>query len=250
MKKIRALIVDDEKLSADALIWELDGLNQDVEIVGIAHSALMGIKLIDEKKPDLIFLDIEMPRMNGFDMLRNMKRIDFSVIFTTAYDQYAINAFDINALDYLLKPVSGTKLNKALNKFIQQRSSNEWVDTLINLQRVLKSQDPNFRKIAIPTNEGLEFISIENIIRCESDVNYTRIYLLNEKPLFVSKTLSNIEEKIDSKSFIRIHKSHLVNLNYLRKFVKSDGGYVVMDDGTQVPVSRRKKEDLTQILTR
>ncbi len=250
MTKINAVIIDDEKLSADALIWELDGLEYDIEILGIANSATEGIRLIEEKKPDLVFLDIEMPVMNGFDMLRSMDRINFSIIFTTAYDQYAINAFEINALDYLLKPVSADKLQQALDRFLSQKTSDTWVEKLEQLQRVLKQQNPCFNKIAIPTQEGLEFLVVDKIVRCSSDSNYTNIYLADEKPIMVSKTLGNIQERINSELFVRVHKSHLINLNYVRKYVKAEGGYIVMDDGTQVPVSRRKKDNLAQILTR
>ena len=245
--KINCIIIDDEPLSADALIWEIQGLQFDVEILGVANGAQEGLDLISKTKPDLVFLDIEMPIMNGFDMLRQLDRIDFSVVFTTAYDQYAINAFEIQAFDYLLKPVAGDSLERVLNHYIAEKASDQWMTKLENLHKILTKNNPGFNKIAWPTSEGLEFVAVEDIIRCESDSNYTHLKLVDEKTLLVSRTLGTVEEMINSESFIRVHKSHLINLGHISKFVKADGGYIIMQDGSQVPVSRRKKEEITSI---
>ena len=248
MTKIRAIIVDDEPLSADALIWEISDLKLDIEVAGVANSGSEGIALIEEIQPDLVFLDIEMPLMNGFDMLRNMNKINFAIIFTTAYDQYAINAFEINAFDYLLKPVTKEDLQRVLGRFSEAQTVDQWMSKLDGLHKILKKQNPAFDKIAWPTSEGMEFLSTDQIIRCQSESNYTHIILRDSGRLLVSRTLSIVEEMIDSKSFLRVHKSHLINLKYIRRFVRNDGGYIVMDDGSQVPVSRRKKEDLVQLI--
>ena len=249
MTEINAIIIDDEPSSAETLIWDLEGVRFPVNILGVGHGPEEGLELLKKHTPDILFLDIEMPKMNGFDLLRSLDKIDFSVIFTTAYDQYAINAFQINALDYILKPVTHESLENAIQKFVDSKKSEDWSSKISMLEELLQKNQKVFDKIAWPTSEGFEFISSKEIVRCESESNYTHIYLLNGQQLLVSKTLGVVEETIGSNSFLRVHKSHLINLNFIKRFVRADGGYIIMQDESSVPVARRKREDITNIVS-
>ena len=236
---IRTVIIDDEILSIDVLKWELEGLDHDIEIVGTASDPVKGINLIQKMKPELVFLDIEMPNMNGIELIGSFEVVDFNVIFTTAYDHYALEAIKKEALDYLLKPVQKEELERAIEKHLSK--SNDQISTKIQaiFENVIRNEQ--HQKIVIPTAEGLEFIKISDILRCESSSNYTYIFLRNGSKLLVSKTLKDIEEMIDSEEFRRVHKSHVINFNYVSRYLKSEGGKIVMEDGSEVPISRNKK---------
>ena len=246
--EIRCVIIDDEPLSIDALLWEIDGLPYPVTVMGKAHSGVDGLTLIKRHQPDLVFLDIEMPRMNGFDMLRNIGKIEFDVIFTTAYDQYALNAFRINAFDYLLKPVTSEDLKSAIEKYLQYRGSVKMTAKLESLFKVINNQNPSFPRVALPTLEGLEFVDASSVVRCEASSNYTYIHKEDGKKLLISRTMGDIEKMMAGRNFFRAHKSHLVNLLHVTRYVKGKGGYLVMMDGTNVPVSRTKKDELASML--
>jgi len=216
-------------------------------VMAQCDSAQSGIEAIQNLKPDLVFLDIEMPRMNGFEMLEQFSIIPFAVIFTTGYDQYAIKAFRFSALDYLLKPVDHDELKKAIEK-ISQRTKPPLSQQLEILLQKINQQTVSINKIALPTLDGLQMIPVDSIISCASDRNYTFIMLKNNLKIVVSKLLKDIEEMLEEYSFLRVHHSYVVNLNEISKYVKGEGGYLVMSDGSSIDVSRSRKEVLLQKL--
>jgi two-component system, LytTR family, response regulator len=244
---ITAIIIDDEPYSCESLVSLLERYCSEVKILDICYSGADAIKAIAEQMPTLIFLDIEMPHMSGFEMLQQLPAINFSIIFTTSYDQYAIKAFKFSALDYLLKPVDRDELQTAVKKVLHK--SNDAVPQQIEmLLHKLTHPTITVNKVAIPTVEGLQMVLIESIISCSSESNYTEFYLKNKKKITASRTLKEIEEMLDDYSFLRVHHSHLVNLNEVEKYVKGDGGYLIMSDKTTIDVSRSRKEILLKKL--
>lgn len=244
---IKAIIIDDERHSCDALKILLEKCCPQIQVAAICYSANEGIKKITELKPDLIFLDIEMPYMNGFQMLEQLPTIDFEIIFTTSYDQYAITAFKFSALDYLLKPVDREELEKAVQKISKKINPAISQQLEILLQKINQPTVP-MQRIALPTMQGLEFVSVDSIIHCSSSNNYTEFFLKDKKKLLVSRTLKEAEEMLTDHAFLRVHHSHIVNLNAITRYVKGEGGYLVMADGSSVDVSRSRKELLMQKL--
>lgn len=244
---IQAIIIDDERHSCDALKMLLEKCCPQIQVAATCHSAKAGIAKISELKPDLIFLDIEMPYLNGFQMLEQIPNIDFEIIFTTSYDQYAIKAFKFSALDYLLKPVDREELEKAVQKISKKINPFISQQLEILLQKINQPSVPVLR-IALPTMQGLEFIPVESIIHCTSSNNYTEFFLTDKKKLLVSRTLKEAEDMLADHAFIRVHHSHIVNLNAITKYVKGEGGYLVMADGSSIDVSRSRKELLMQKL--
>lgn len=243
----KAIIIDDEIHSCDALKMLLDKCCPQIQVIAICHSAKEGIAKINELKPDLIFLDIEMPYMNGFQMLEQFSKIDFEIIFTTSYDQYAIKAFKFSALDYLLKPVDREELEKAVQKISKKINPSISQQLEILLQKINQPSVP-VQRIALPTMQGLEFIPVESILHCSSSNNYTEFFLTDKKKLLVSRTLKETEDMLADHAFIRVHHSHIVNLNAITKYVKGEGGYLIMEDGSSIDVSRSRKELLMQKL--
>ena len=239
MIKKKAIIIDDEQGSINSLIWELENFEELVEVLDTTTKANEGIELIKKLKPEIVFLDIEMPGMNGFELLKHVDQSQFKVIFTTAYDQFALKAFEVNAYDYLLKPVVEEELERALKKVLESDQRDETLEEIRSI--MTKIENNNSRSIAIPTMEGLEFIEANDIMRCESDSNYTHIYLANAKPILIAKTLKEVELILKEKQFFRIHNSHIINLNYLKKYLKGKDGAVVLKDGTTIPISRSRK---------
>lgn len=244
---INAIIIDDERHSCDALKMLLAKCCPQVEVIGICHSGEEGIKKINELKPELVFLDIEMPYMNGFQMLEQLPTINFEIIFTTSYDQYAITAFKFSALDYLLKPVDREELERSVQKVTKKISPPVSQQLEILLQKI---NQPTIavKRIALPTMQGLEFVPVESIISCSSNNNYTEFFLADKKKLLVSRTLKEVEDMLADHSFLRVHNSHVVNLNAITRYVKGEGGYLVMSDNSSVDVSRSRKELLLQRL--
>ncbi|MEZ4954469.1 MAG: LytTR family DNA-binding domain-containing protein [Saprospiraceae bacterium] len=246
---LRAIIIDDEKHCRRILNWAINHSCPNVEVVAECQSGQEGITAIRTHQPDLVFLDIEMRDMTGFEMLEQLGDIGPAVIFTTAYDQFAINAFKVNAVDYLLKPIDESELAASVNKVIQLRedpiSSKQMAFLLAHLKNNLQGKNTS---IALPSASGLEFIKVEDIIYCQSDSNYTHIYLVNSKPMIVSKTLKDVEELLPETGFFRVHNSFTVQLNHIKRYLKADGGYLVMSNGDQVKVSRSKKELLMELL--
>ena len=243
---IKALIIDDEKSSRDTLRGFVQNYCEDIEIIDEAESAEQGIEQIKKLKPNLIFLDIELPLGSGFDLLEACKHANFEVIFTTAHDQYALQAIKVCALDYLLKPISAIDLKIAVSKISQRGLTGAtrpqfgaFVENISNLNKQLSN-------IVLPTLDGFLVVKISDIIRCEADKNYTFFIFTNNKKVLVSKTLKEFEELLHNMDFIRIHQSHLVNASHIQRYIKGSGGYVKMSDDSIIEVSRRKKELLME----
>lgn len=247
MKKINAIIVDDELYSCESLATLLERYCPHVAVIDICNSGEEALQSIQRQQPDLLFLDIEMPHMNGFEMLKHLGAVKFQLIFTTSYDQYAIKAIRFSALDYLLKPIDREELIAAVQKAIQKIEQTLPQQLNILLQK-LSGTSTATQKIALPTLEGLQLIPVDSIIRCASDSNYTHIFLRQKQKITVSKTLKEIGEMLEDYTFLRVHHSHLVNLNEIEKYVKGEGGYLVMSDGSAVDVSKSRKEILLRKL--
>ena len=208
-----------------------------------ASSGQEGIQKIQALKPDLVFLDIEMPRMSGFEMLRQLEPLDFRVIFVTAYDQYALQAFRFAAADYLLKPVMSDQLKDAVGRVAEKSVST--VDAKIQLEALLFNLRDGFKspRIALPSGRGMDFVDAAQIMYCTAESNYTHVILADGKKYTLSKTLKDVEQMLENLDFFRIHQSHLINFTYLQRYMRDDGGYVVMRDGTSIPIAKRRKEE-------
>lgn len=244
---IKAIIIDDEMHCQTTLSILLKECCPNVLLLEQCDNGEAGVEAIRKLKPDLVFLDIEMPHMNGFEVLEQFSEFSFSVIFTTGYDQYAIKAFRFSALDYLLKPIDQEELKMAVEK-VSQRLLHPLPQQLEILLHKINHQFPSINKIALPTFEGLQMIAVDSIISCASERNYTFIFLKNNLKIVVSKILKELEEMLEDYAFLRVHHSYLVNLNEISKYVKGEGGYLVMSDGSSVDVSRSRKEVLLQKL--
>ena len=244
---IKAVIIDDEPYCCEILAAMLESDCRDVEIIGICNNGPDALAAIKKFSPDIVFLDVEMPRMNGFEMLEQLPVINFHLIFTTSYDQYALRAIRFSAIDYLLKPIDREELKKAVQK-VKDRLQAPIPQQLEILMQKLKQPAIPINKIALPTMEGLQMIPVDNIISCESDDNYTTLRLKNRKKLLATRSLKDMEEILAQHSFIRVHRCYIVNLNEIEKYVKGEGGYLVMSDGTTIDVARNKKETLLRKL--
>ncbi|MCB0430350.1 MAG: response regulator transcription factor [Flavobacteriales bacterium] len=243
--KSRAIIVEDEQKSADVLKKLVEKYCPEVELAGMATGVQDGVKLIQEIKPELVFLDIEMHDGTGFDLLQKVNAKTFDVIFTTAYIQYAIKAIRFSAMDYILKPIDADDLRDAVRRCLGRKDhsiSDERFSTLLaNL-----GNESRLKKIVVPEGDGMTFIGLSDIIRCESDGNYTYIILKGGKRIVATKTLGDYEDMLAEENFVRIHRSHLINLEHVSRYIKGEGGYVIMSDGSEVEVSRRKKAEFLE----
>lgn len=243
--KIRTIIVDDEKSSRDNVRKALELYCSDIDIAGEADSVGSAVELITQAKPDLVFLDIEIRDGLGFDILQSFSTIDFNVIFITGHDHYAVKAFRYSAIDYLLKPFDTMELIAAVNKV---RKANEKESFARRYQLMNENEHTSRKKLALPTFEGLSMVCIEDIVRCESDNSYTTFFIKNKHKLIVSKSIGEFEELLTFHQFFRAHQSHLINLREVKNFLKDDGGIVVLSDLSRVPVARRRKEQLMELL--
>ena len=244
---LKAIIIDDEPYCCEIMAAMLEECCADIEVMAVCNNGADGLAQIGKRSPDLVFLDVEMPRMNGFEMLELLPSVNFHLIFTTSYDQYALKAFRFSAVDYLLKPIDRHELQKAMQKVIERSRPPLPQQLEILMQRIHHNGSP-VNKIALPTMEGLQMVPVSDIISCESDDNYTVFLLKNKRKIVVSSTLKDIEEILEDYHFIRVHRSYLVNINEIDKYQKGEGGYLVMSDGSTVDVSRNKKEVLLKKL--
>jgi two-component system, LytTR family, response regulator len=244
---INAIIVDDEQHSCKTLAALLEKNCPDVKVVATCNNGIEALEAIRQFNPNLVFLDVEMPRMNGFEMLEQLPSINFHLIFVTSYDAYALKAIRFSAIDYLLKPVDREELQKAVKKVVDRTEAPLPEQLRIILEKI-QQPSSNPTKIALPTMEGLQMITVESIISCEANDNYTTLMLKNHKKIVVTGTLKTIEELLEDYSFLRVHRSYLVNLDEVEKYVKADGGYLVMSDGAQIFISRNKKDELLKRL--
>lgn len=243
---MKAIIIDDEKHCRSSLKKQLEWYCPSVKLIGEAENAKMGSQLIEEKLPDIVFLDIDMPDESGIGMLRRMGRIKSHVIFTTAYDQHAVEAFKVNAIDYLLKPVLEEDLVSAVNR-VKQRILENTEPQLDELMKILNSQKEK-EIVTIPLSDGMQFVEKKNIVRLESDGSYCKIYLADKSELFISRTMKKTLELLDFNKLVRVHHSHVVNYSYIKKYVRTNGGFLEMQDGTKIPVSRNKRVDFLSFL--
>ena len=257
MNHLRAVIIDDETNAREALTNLLRILCPEVEICGEAKNADLGIELIKKEKPNVVFLDIQMPGKTGFDLLSSFGKVDFGVIFTTAYQEYAIRAFRFSAIDYLLKPIDPDELQAAVEKFKLQVGSvnpqqlqilQDHLDAPASL-RLVERKKNDHQRIALPTAEGIHFVQMTDIIQCESLGSYTKFHLVKGPPIVVSRLLKEYEEILDNYYFFRVHQSNIINLEHIKRYVKGDGGQVWMSDNTEIEVSRRRKEEFLTLLS-
>lgn len=238
---MQAVIIDDEKYCRNGLNLMLGKYCEGIEVVAMCVNGKEGIRAIEQHQPDLVFLDIEMPGMNGFEMLQHCGGHDFGIIFTTAYNEYAIQAIRHSALDYLLKPIDKDELIRALERAKLSKSVkpagriNELLDII--------AMGKDFGKIALPTLEGLMIINVNDIVYCESESAYTKFIFTDKKCITVSKVLKDAEMLLHEKGFFRVHNSYLINLKYISRYIRGNGGEVIMSDGKNIPVSRTKRQD-------
>ena len=247
MEQLRAILIDDELSSLQNLQQKLTEFCPDVTIVAASQKPEEAITLIKELQPDIIFLDIEMPRMSGFRLLEALGELESEIIFTTAYSHYAIDAIRISAFDYLTKPISISDLQNTIERLARRRQGHirERIDILRHSMSDTKSQED---KIVIATSEGLEFLVVKNIIRIESSSNYCHIVMMDGKTMLVTKLLKDLEEMLHPYRFYRIHHSHLINLNYIKKYIREDGGQVMMINDEKIDISRRKKDEFLKMI--
>jgi two-component system, LytTR family, response regulator len=248
MDALKAILIDDELPSLQNLQQKLEEFCPDIKVIATAQKPEEAILLIEQNQPDVIFLDIEMPRMNGFKMLEEIKEQDFDIIFITAYNHYAIDAIRISAFDYLVKPVAVKDLQNSVHRLINSHRKQvpEKLDVL--RQNLSNSRSQN-DKITIVTNEGVDFYEISQIIRIESSSNYSKIHFKDGKVLLVTKLLKDFEEILAPYRFYRIHNSHLINLSYIKKYLRGDGGQVIMQNDEVIDVARRKKEEFLKLIS-
>ena len=247
---IRCILVDDESNSLEMMEWLLQTYCPQVKIEALCDSAAKGIAAIEKYKPDLVFLDIEMPHQNGFDMLEQFDKLSFDVVFCTAYDQFAIKAFKYSALNYLLKPVDPDDLKETIRRIEEKHAlpTREQLDML--MQGLKNSQKQTVNRIALTTNDGMIFVPTEDILYCAAESNYTSVVLKEGKKILVSKVLKDIDETLSGSGFYRIHNSFLINLNQIKKYVRGDGGYVIMNNDVTISISRSRRPEFMELFSK
>jgi two-component system, LytTR family, response regulator len=249
---ITAIIIDDDSNLRDGLRGLLSFYAPEIKIIGEAEDVTSGVVVMDKLKPQVVFLDIQLNDGTGFDVLEQIAqkngKTTSHIVFITAHEEYAIKAFRFSALDFLLKPIDPDELEIVIGKIknvLEKNDSYAHIDLL--LENIRKKVD-NFKRIALTTADGIHLFEVSDIIRCEGEDNYTTFYIKNNKPVIVSKTLKEYEELLSEYGFERIHQRHLINLAYLKSYVKKEGGFVVMADNAQLPISARKKERLQELI--
>jgi two-component system, LytTR family, response regulator len=247
---IKSLIIEDEQKSREMLAMLIEQNCPELKIVGLAKNVNEGADMIKSLKPELVFLDIQMPDGTGFDLLEQVQDKKFEIIFTTATDKHALRAIKYSACDYLLKPLDIDELKQAVDKVAQKKNVAPTMENLQFLIQHLKKADDHFQKITLPTGNAYEIVNIKDIIRCEADASYTHFFLVGGKKLMVSASLKHYEDLLPESDFIRVHHQHLINMSHVTRYLKQDGGYAVMSDGTQIEISRRKKDAFMERLNR
>lgn len=247
---ITALIIDDESDGRDALTLILDKYCPEIEIIGVCETPLHGIQAIQELKPDLVFLDIQMPGMSGFDVLQQVSPVNFEVIFVSAHDQYAIKAIKFSALDYLLKPVDVDDLNHALQKVKERLSNKSNAHQYQSVLNNIRYRGEKIKKLAVPSLEGIDLFDIDDIIYCKAEGSYTTLHLTNKQSKITSRNLKDFENFLVDSGFCRVHHSFLINMKHVQRYIKGEGGYVVLSENHHVDISRRKKEEFLALLDR
>ncbi|WP_025764937.1 LytR/AlgR family response regulator transcription factor [Dyadobacter tibetensis] len=241
------ILVDDELHCTESLAFLLTKSHPELKILAKFNDARMALDFLKTNQVDLVFLDIEMPGMNGFELLSSVEDLNFDVVFVTAYDQYAIKAFTYSAISYLLKPIDDEDLHDTIARWKEKKNKTLALNQLHMMHDLLTNANRLKTKVALPTSDGLEFIEIKTIMRCESESNYTRLYCIDKTKHLICRTLKEVERVLQESGFVRVHHSHLINPQYIRKFVRNDGGYIIMDDGEQISVSRTKKDRLFEL---
>lgn len=244
---IKALIVDDEKNARESILHLCHLSFKEVEIIGQADGIATAKKAIADLSPDLVFLDIQLEDGTGFDLLEELEEINFQLIFITAFDEYAVRAFKFAAIDYLMKPINPQEFVSAVNQVILFQEKKDFKVKFDAYLSHIKESLNEHKKIVLKTAESIHLIKVYDIIRCEADKGYTEFFLRNGKKILVSKGLKDYDDLLSGSGFIRTHQSHLINLDYISSFEKSDGGYILMTDGSTVPVSSRKREYVFKI---
>ena len=240
---LSSIIVDDEKHSRETLKNLVNEFCDDVQVIDCVENVSQAVHAIRTHRPDIVFLDIELQTGTGFDVLEKIQDLEFDVIFTTAFEQYAVKAIKISSLEYLLKPVDIEELRLAVEKARKKKDKTLQKKKLENLLANLKQQQLGLNKICLPTSEGVEFVDIEDILYCKAEGSYTLFKLNNNDSLLVSKHLKEFENILSDQYFMRVHNSFLINLKGVKKYIRSDGGYILMTNNDPVSISRSKKDD-------
>lgn len=244
---IKTIIIDDEVKARETILNMLAAYCPDVEVIATAGSVSEGEEILSLHHPDLVLLDIKMADGTGFDLLKRLDKINFFVIFITAFEEFAIRAFKFSALDYILKPLDPDELSNAVIKAKEEIEKESMSVKLDALFQNLGALSKDTKKIVLKTTASVHIVNLKDIIRCESEKNYTHFFTSGGEEITVSKTLKEFNELLIDYSFYRVHQSHLINLAHMKRYEKQDGGFIVMDDNSRVPVSFRKKEDLMKL---
>lgn len=249
---ITAVLIDDDKHLRTGLKALLDRYTNDIAIIGEAESVKTGIAAIEKLRPQVIFLDIHLSDGTGFDILEQLAekhgKITANIIFITAHEQYAVKAFKFSALDFILKPVDPEELQHTIDRIKGAFGKNNSFDHIDLLLENIRKKVDNYKRIALSTSDGIHLFDVADIIRCEAKVNYTQFFIKNHKPVLISRTLKEYEELLKEHGFERVHQSHLINLAYLKSYIKTDGGYVIMADNTTIPIAQSKKDKLQELI--
>ncbi|PQB06554.1 DNA-binding response regulator [Polaribacter filamentus] len=246
MKKLTSIVVDDIPVALEMLCADIEKNHPEIEIIGKATSVIEAAKLLQKQKPDILFLDIMLGDGTGFDLLEIVPNLQSKIIFVTASDAYAIKAFKFAAIDYILKPYSNEDLANSIAKAKEQIQPNK--EQIAVLQEAIKNPVSTNQKISLHTSEKIIVVQLSEIIRCKSDNNYTTFYLENGQKILVSKTLKYFADMLKEHGFSRVHQSHLINTKYIKEFIKSDGGYLILKDKSNIPVSVRKRNEVIESL--
>lgn len=247
---IKALIIEDEKKAADMLEIMLKRNQEDLTVLEKCPDLPAGVRSIKRNKPDLVFLDIEMPGYSGLQLMEffNEEEVNFNVIFTTAFNEYAIKAFEVSAIDYLLKPIQIDKLNAAVDKFRRRQTKD--MASVEKLQLLKQNLGNGPRRIAVPVSSGVEIVKMEDIIYLQAEGSYTRMYLVQDQPLTLSRNLKHFEDQLtDNFGFFRSHRSYLVNIAFIRKILKTDGGTIQLTNGNTLPITPDRIDELIELIS-